>query len=513
MSEYIIAFDLGTGGNKASIYDIDGNCLSSHFEEYKTYYPKTNWHEQKPEQWWEAVVESTKTLVEKSDINKEDIRYLAISGHSMAVVPIDKNGNLLKEYVPIWSDTRATNQTRNFFSKIDYDDWYETTGNGFSKECYATFKMMWYKDNEPDMFNKVYKILGTKDYINFKLTGKILTDNSYASGSGCYDLIKREYKEEFIKASTLPKEVFPEIVPSYTPLGKILPEVADQMNLSRELIVMAGGVDNSCMALGAGNMKEGKVYLSLGSSAWIAVSTEKPIIDRKIKPFVFDHVVPNLYTSATSIFSAGNSFRWLGDVVCSAYKKEAKKNNKNFYDYLVDIAMKSPVGANGIFFNPSLAGAPAAYPDKGVKGSFMGIELRHSISDLIRSVLEGIAFDLCLMHRKLEGICDIEKEIVIVGGGSKNPYWRQIFADIFKRNFTKINTDQDAASLGAAAIAAVGSGMWKDFNVINNTIKKIETVSPIPENELKYDKLLKAYSDTLKHLSGIGKAMAQGLIE
>jgi len=507
MSIYIIAFDLGTGGNKASIYDTKGNCLCSHFESYNTIFPEPNWHEQRPEDWWNAVVKSTKVLIEKSGINKNEIKYLAISGHSMAAVPVDERGTLLRDTVPIWSDMRAIKQTERFFEKINYSDWYKTTGNGFSRECYSTFKVMWYKENEPEVFKNIYKVIGTKDYINLKLTSKILTDNSYASGSGVYDLKNRKYKKEFIEASGLTETIFPEIVSSHTPIGIILPEIAELMNLPKDLTVMAGGVDNSCMALGAGNIREGKVYLSLGTSAWIAVSSENPIIDEKIKPFVFDHVVPGLYTSATSIFSAGNSFRWLGDVICQSYKEGAQASGRNFYDLLVDMAMESPIGANGIVFNPSLAGAPAAYPGENVKGAFLGLELRNNLSDIIRSVLEGITMDLCLMYRKLKNICNIDNDVVIVGGGSKNSHWCQIFADIFNTTFTKINTDQDAASLGAGAIAAVGAGIWKDYSEIEKVIKKTEMIEPNNENVLKYEKLLEAHYEIIKLLSEIGIIM------
>lgn len=210
----------------------------------------------------------------------------------MAVVPIDKKGRLIRSYIPILSDTRAKKQAEKFFNRINYLDWYQITGNGFSKECYAVFKIMWYRDNESDLFKDIYKIIGTKDYINCKLRGRILTDNSYASGSGVYDLKNRKYKQEFIEASRLPTEIFPEIVSSHTIVGTILPEIASELGLPKELTILTSGVDNSCMALGAGNIAEGKVYLSLGSSAWIAVYSKKPIINIEVKPFVFDHVIP-----------------------------------------------------------------------------------------------------------------------------------------------------------------------------------------------------------------------------
>ena len=308
MDKKIISFDLGTGGNKASLYDLEGNLLASAFVPYNTYYPEVGWHEQRPADWWNAVVESTRQLLQSSGVDKDSIACLGISGHSLGAVPVDRAGNLLRETTPIWSDIRAQKEVGVFFQKVDSDQWYLTTGNGFPAACYTVFKVMWYRDHEPEMWQKVDKILGTKDYINFKLTGKLMTDFSYASGTGIYNLTGWQYSPEYITASGIPAEVWPEIAPSTHVLGEVLPEVAQALGLGSGVKVVCGGVDNSCMALGAKNISDGRVYTSLGSSAWIAVSSTKPVLDKKYKPYVFAHVVPGMFTSAVSILSAGTSY-------------------------------------------------------------------------------------------------------------------------------------------------------------------------------------------------------------
>jgi xylulokinase len=181
---------------------------------YDTQYPQVGWHEQRPTDWWNAVVESTRQLLKTSGVDKKDIVCLGMSGHSLGAVPVDKDGNLLRQATPIWSDIRAQKEVEDFFKKVDPGQRYLTTGNGFPAACYTIFKVMWYKNHEPEMWNKVYKILGTKDYINYKLTGKIITDYSYASGSGIYDLKGWKYDEKFIDASGIPSNVWPEIVQS-----------------------------------------------------------------------------------------------------------------------------------------------------------------------------------------------------------------------------------------------------------------------------------------------------------
>jgi xylulokinase len=261
------------------------------------------------------------------------------------------------------------------------------------------------------------------------------------------------------------------------------------------------------MALGAGNVREGAIYLSLGSSAWLAVSSAQPIVDSNIKPFVFAHVIPRMYTSATSIFAAGSSLRWLRDAVFINYKDRAQQEQRDAYDLMVEAAMQSPIGANRVFFNPSLAGGSAAYPNPHIRGAFLGLELRHTQNDLIRAVLEGIAFDLCIMYYKIAKLVELEELILMVGGGSNSAAWRQMFANVFNKPFVKANVGQDAASLGAAAIAAVGSGLWDDFHVVENIIQHQEIAIPDEDAAKAYQRLLPVYEQTWIYLSSIAELM------
>ncbi|MCC7205711.1 MAG: pentose kinase, partial [Anaerolineae bacterium] len=295
----ILAYDLGTGGCKASLYDGSGRSLASVFHAYETFYPHPAWHEQRPEDWWNAVVTSTRELLATSGVDTGAIRALALSGQSLAVVPLDADGRVLRDTVPIWSDTRPIEQAARFFQRVDEDTWYLATGNGFSRETYSAFKIMWYREHEPDLFARTAAIVGSKDYINFRLTGALCTDHSYASGSGLYNLQRRCFDEVFLAASELSASLFPRIEESTASLGRLTAPAAEALGLPRHVEVFCGGVDNSCMALGAGNVRDGAIYLSLGSSAWLAVSSAQPVVDRAIKPFVFAHVIPCMYTSAT----------------------------------------------------------------------------------------------------------------------------------------------------------------------------------------------------------------------
>lgn len=507
MDKKILAFDLGTGGNKALLYDVDGNCLASAFVPYSTHYPQVGWHEQRPGDWWNAVVESTRLLLESGRVDKNEIICLGISGHSLGAVPVDKDGNLLRDETPIWSDIRAQKEVEDFFTKVDQDEWYLTTGNGFPPACYTIFKVMWYKNHAPEMWEKVYKILGTKDYINYRLTGKLMTDYSYASGTGIYDLKGWKYHPKFIAASGIPADIWPQIVPSTHILGRVMPEVAKKMGLSTELRVVCGGVDNSCMALGAKNTRDGRVYTSLGSSAWIAVSSERPVLDEKYRPYVFAHVVPKLFTSAVSIFSAGTSFTWVKDNICRDLAAEPEAATQDIYTLMNQVAENAPVGSNKLLFNPSLAGGTSQDASVNVRGAYIGLDLKHGKPELVRAAMEGIAMNLRLRLDLLREYTWLDDEILFVGGGAKSRFFLGIFADVFNTRITKTNIDQDAGALGAAAIAAAGCGIWKGFDKIDKIHKTVELVEPNVENNRKYEKLLPVFRLAAEYQAKIGDAL------
>jgi len=490
------------------LYDAEGHRIAGTFVPYETLYPRRGWHEQRPADWWQAVVESTRCLLAEHADCRNDIECLAISGHSMAVVPVDAAGRLLKDTVPIWSDGRAESEARRFFEKIAHSEWYEITGNGFRPSCYAVFKILWLQQNEPNIFRQTYKVLGTKDFINLKLTSRFATDYSYASGSGVYDLLRWDYSGLLITVSGVPRELLPDIVASTDIVGELSRHAAEVLGLPRRVKVVCGGVDNSCMAAGARNIRENRIYTSLGTSAWIAVSMNRPLLGDRVKPFVFAHVVPGMFTSAVSIFSAGGSLKWVRDNLWPDLANAVESDNADAYSRMESAALQSPVGAKLLLFNPSLCGGSTIHPSPNIRGAYIGIDLAHTKADLARSAMEGIAMDLRLALDEFRRLGVHWEEMLLVGGGSRNALWRQIFADVYNTNVVKTSVDQDAASLGAAAVAAVGAGLWKDFSRIDDRHHVEEVTKPLPENVARYEKLLPVFRSAGESLAKIGDMLA-----
>jgi xylulokinase len=508
MSRQVIACDLGTGRNKAAIYDQDGTCIARFGASYPTFHPQAQFHEQSPTDWWNALVASIQGLLRSGSIDGSKIEAIGISGHSLGCVPIDNSGSLLLEKVPIWSDSRATLEAAELFELIPEDDWYLKTGNGFPPALYTVFKIMWLRKNRPDIYARTDKVLGTKDYLNFRLTGRIATDHSYASGTGIYDLYAADYDPDLLRLTRLERSSFPEILRSTDILGQLTSEAADLLGLPRSVKVVAGGVDNSCMALGAGNIKEGDVYCSLGSSSWIAVTSKKPLLDARVRPFVFTHVVSEMFNSATSIFSAGTSLDWVRDQLCLNLRGN-EASPESHYDRLFGLAASVPPGAHRLLFVPTLAGGTHFEGGPKVRGAFVGLDLSHTQADIVRASLEGIAFGLRVAFDELRRLTTVREALLLFGGGAKSPIWRQIFADVYNCAVVKSKIDQDTAALGAGALAAVGCGLWRDFSKIRELHEVEDRSVPDPTHAALYESFLPVFRQAAACQRELGEMMAK----
>ncbi len=478
---YILSYDLGTGGIKASLYDGTLQSRAKTFLEYPTYFPEKEFREQRPQDWWDAFCLATKQLVACTGVNVEEIEGLALSGASLVCIPFDAHGNPLSECVPIWSDKRADREAEEFFGRIPQEHWYCVTGNGFPAPSYPLFKLMWLKKHRPELYRKTAFVLGSKDYINYRLTGQIATDPSYASGSGAYHLTEKRYEDSFFQAAEIPKSLFADPRPSHECLGKILPQVAKELGLSAHTSVFVGGVDNACTALGIIGDAPNRSYVSLGTSVWIPVNCTAPILDPLTKPYTFAHIGDGMYTSAYSIFSGGNSLRWL---------KQTLFPNAQGYAELDECAVRAPVGSNGVLFHPGLAGGTSQDKSVYLRGGFFGLTLSTTKEDMIRAVYEGIAFDLHASLQLLSQKCSVRAPIAFCGGGSKSDFWLSVFADVFGIETVRTNVDQGAATLGAAAIAARGLGYFDDYRFLEKLRRTVFRATPNRDNTTRYRKLL-----------------------
>lgn len=483
---YVLSYDLGTSSIKASVIDSDLNVVASAVRGYETYVGANGIREQCPADWEQSMVEATKDLREVFP-NTDEIEAIGISGHSLGVVAVDSYNQLLVDKTPIWSDARASRQADEFFESVDYKQWYNATGNGFTRQLYAVFKIMWYKDNLPQIYDAARVFLGTKDYLNMRLTGCVCTDYSYASGSGVYNLAKKSYDKRYIEKAKLKASDFPRIVPSDSVIGTLTSEMQAKLGLTAKVKVVAGGVDNACMSLGAACFEDGDAYVSLGSSAWIATANAKPVVSFDKKIYTWAHCVPDMYIPSSGIFSASTSLEW---VLKNLF---ADLDDKNKYDVFNSLAEHCDVGANGVFFCPILSGGSGVDVAANMKGGFVNIDLATTRNQLARATLEGIAYELRLSLDALQSIVTIGNDVLFVGGGANSDIWCRIFADIFNKNVIKKDNVRSAASIGAAALAMVGAGIATDYTMLKQNNGKTQCNKPSNQNVERYQKGFDAF--------------------
>lgn len=501
----VIACDLGTGGIKAALFEADGACVAQHVVPCHTSHPAAGLHEQRPEDWWDGVVGAIGSLRALPGFDPARVGAICLSGHSLGCVPLDEDGALLQDAVPIWSDGRAVEQAAAFFETIDEAAWYRATGNGFPPALYTVFKMMWLRQHRPDVLRRARVIVGTKDFINLRLTGVLATDVSYASGLGAYDLRAGDYHDGFLQAAGFDRSLLPPIRRSDEALGPLRPEIADRLGLPRDVQVVCGGVDNSCMALGARTYREGDVFSAMGSSSWLTVASIAPLLDEAVRPYAFAHVVQSMFISATSIFSSGTSLDW----VCRNLLGGQVAEGLGRYTALDALARQSPLGANGLLFVPTLGGGTLLEGGPGVRGALLGLDLKHGPADVVRATLEGVALALRVALDELRGMTSLRGEMIMVGGGAKSEFWRRIFAEVLDCTVLKTSVDRHAACLGAAALGFRGIGAWTNYSRLDAQHEVEDRIEPNPQSRGRVALMLAAYRKAAANQAAIAPALAE----
>ncbi len=508
MEKVILAHDLGTTGNKASLYDLSGNLIESYYHSYETYYPNQGWVEQNPEDLWEAFINSTKKVIETTGINPSKIIGISFSAHMMAAIPVDKEGNVLQDKIILWADHRSDKEAELIKEKIGWKQFYNRTGSGMELPLYPIAKILWIKNNQPEIYKRTYKFLGTKDFLINRLTGKFATDYSDASNTGMLDIRNRKWASDMLNTINIDIDKLPEeIYPSATVVGKINKKISNETGLKQGTPIVFGGGDVSCAALGAGVVKEGSIYNYIGSASWLAVASKTPIIHEKMRPFTLCHVVPDMNVVQLATFSAGVVYEWVKDEICWLEKSCGERFERDPYEIIDSEAEKSIPGANGLIFLPDLRPGGAPHNNLNDHGTLLGLSLSNERKDIIRSVLEGITFNIRSMYDALEKHGEMSfSDLKMIGGGSRSPLWRKIEASILNKNVSILSAQQEANSLGATIIAGVALDVFDSFEKATREFIKInETISANKQWHEIYEKKYKLFNRVYKKLMDINE--------
>ncbi len=494
LDPYILAHDLGTTGNKATLFDTRGSIVAATVETYDTDYPHPNWAEQDPADWQRAVFKSTRELLERSSVQASEVAVISFSGHMQGAVLVDQAGTPLRPAI-IWADQRATAQADQIRRLCGEEAIYRLTGHRVSA-AYTLAKLLWVKEHQPEIYRQAHKVLQAKDYAVFLLTGTFATDYSDASGTLVFDLEKRRWSEDVLQTLGLRPSLFPDVHPSTAVVGTLTGEAAAATGLMAGTPVVIGGGDGACATVGAGSVHEGDAYNYIGSSSWIALTTRRPIFDPQRRTFTFAHLDPDLYFPAGTMQTAGGARDWLLRLL------------EDESDGLSDAVAQIPPGSRGLLFLPYLLGERSPHWNPRARAAFIGLAMPHGRAELTRAVLEGVAFNLKLI---LDALLSQGMEVDamrLIGGGARSPVWRQILADVYNLPILRLSLDAEATALGAAVAGGIGVGLFPDFSVVRDIVPATPAEQPDPGRHAHYQALYELFQQTYAALEPIYERLA-----
>lgn len=506
MKKYLLAYDLGTTGSKASLFDSEGQLLANSYDEYVTEYTDGNRAEQNPEDWWQAVCDSTKRLLTETAVNAEEIAAISFSGHMMACLPVDKSGTPLRSCI-IWSDNRSVDQAQHLVDEIGAEEGYKITGHQLLP-CYSAAKIMWVRDNQPGIFDKTYKFLHVKDYIAAKFTGVFATDYSDASGMNLFDLEKYSWSEELLRASAIPVDKLPEVHSSSDIIGEVTTEAAKETGLCSGIPVVIGGGDGPCAGVGSGVIAEGLAYNYFGSAAWIGIASRKPVYDPQMRTFNFIHLDKDLYMPVGASNNGGYSYQCFQSAVWESEMKSAEALSIDIFDLMEMRARKVQPGAGKLLYLPFIRGERCPYTNPNARGAFIGLTPNHTKADMTRAVLEGVVFNQRIILDALEQQGATVKEMWVIGGGAKSTLWRQIMADIYRKPIIRPRLLQEANSLGAAIAAGVGVGLFDSFSASKGMVEMVARQKPDPVSAEVYERLYSVFMKAYEQMVPVFDSLA-----
>ena len=487
MKNHIVAHDLGTTGNKATLYDSEGKLVGSAFYEYGTEYAHTSWAEQNPEDWWQAVCASTQQLLKETGARGDDIACVTFSGQMMGCVPLDHQARPLRKAI-IWADQRSVEQERWLGERIPPEDVYRITGHRLSAS-YSLCKMLWLRDQQPDIFKQTHKFVHAKDSIVARLTGAFVTDPSDGSSMNLYDLETGVWSQRIMAAAQIDPAQLPDLRQSVDVVGEVRATAADAVGVAAGTPVVIGGGDGACATAGAGCVREGIAYNYIGSSSWIALASQHPIYDPHQKTFTFGHVVPGMFMPTGTMQAAGASYQWMRDQLGPLETQAAAALGISPYELMNLAAEKSPVGANGLIFLPYLMGERSPRWNTRARGAFIGLTIRHTRADMIRAVLEGVTLNLRVILDAFRAQGTAISAMRLIGGGARGRFWNQMMANIYGMPVHRLAILEEATSMGAALAGGVGVGLYGDFSMIETMNPVAEVIEPQPRVQAAYDRI------------------------
>jgi D-xylulose kinase len=479
-----LAIDAGTSGCRAVVYSPTGEILASAYHEFPSEFPRPNWVEQNALDWWEAICASTKEVTAKLE-SDSDLAAVGITNQRETFVAVDSDGKPLRPAL-VWQDRRSIDQCAWLESEVGSEHIYDLTG--LTVDPYFTGpKLLWLKNNEPEVFESADKFLLVHDYIIYKLTGKTVTDYSNASRTMLFELGKRRWSEELLDKLGIPDSKLPEVLPSGSFVGELTTSAANDTGLPPEVHVYTGGGDQQCAALGCGVIKPGRVKATTGTGSFVLAYSDEVRLDKPQRRVLCSaHVLEGACIIEASIFTTGAAYRWLRN---NFAKELLGISEPDPYDVLNTEAESSESGARGVTFIPHLAGAGAPHWDPSAVGIIHGLSLGHTRGDIVRAMMEGTAVEI---RKNLEVMKSMNLPIAdlrVTGGGARSELWCQIQSNFCALPVLRPPTE-DATALGAAILASTGAKIHKNIEeAVEAMVGKPTVLEPEGDKSEVYNKV------------------------
>ena len=496
--ELLLAIDAGTTSVKAGLFAPDGRCLGIGRQEYQLDTPAADRAQLDPEVYWQACVKTVRAVIQQPGVRPEQVTALAVSSQGETTITLDAKGTAIYPAL-VWLDNRAADQAAFLAGRFG-NEVYSRTGIPDIVPTWSACKILWIRQNEPEVFSRADKFVLVQDYLIYRLTGRLVTDGSVSCTTLNYDLVKNTWWADVQDAIGIRTDQLPEIVQPGTTVGTLSDQAAALLGLSGRTCVVTGGMDQAVGAIGAGNFKPGKVSESTGAALAIQATITDPMFDQSRVVPVYYHSVPGHYLFVPVCPTAGMAFKWLRDSFFPDEMKQAEAEKTDGYDRLTKLAQSVPAGADGLIMLPHLMGAFSPEPNLLARGSFTGFTLSHTRGHFVRALLEGVAF---LLKRNLEYIERtgmVIREIHSTGGGARSRLWNQIKANACNRPVVTL-VNEETALLGDAILAGVASRVFPSIEAGCHSMVAVKERIPPDGDAHAYREPYRRFCDLDQRLS------------
>lgn len=484
---FVIALDLRNIGCHAYIFDNTGSIIAHDFQEWNSYCPSPTYLEQDPNEWWKSIKIAINSTIKKSGIDCTEIVSISVANQRETIVPVDKNGfSLCNAFLS--GDRRANKEVEYIKEKLGSDKIYNTTGLKIDIH-FSLPKILWLKNNKPEIYRNTYKFLLMSDFVINKLTGKYITDFSNVSRTMLFDIKNLRYSDDIADELELDLDKMPQPVESGVDIGEI---ITDETSLDKKTLVVTGAGDQQAAALGVGVRCPGDIKSTTGKKSFLLAYLSEPIFDSKKRVLCSCHAIPGAWIQEAIIPTTGSVLRWFRDELGTHKNQELDdeyEDQEDPYDIMTGLAEKSTIGANGLLLIPNLQESGGLYRNHLSKGLLFGLTLVHKRKDLYRAILEGVAFEIRKNIEIFKEIGIDPIQLKLTGGASKSDLWNQITADIINTTCTR-NIIEESAPLGAAILAVSGAGVFQNIAKAAESLCKIDKkYIPDEKNNNYYNKL------------------------